>query len=82
MLDHIPNREALGAADNLEAFTPPARTTPKEAIALELAERNLGEYYDFPKGRTELAEDIITAIRAAGYDIIQRVSQGDAWSPK
>ena len=53
-LPHIPNREVLDAADNLEAFTP-LRKTPKEIIGHEA----------------------IAALKAAGYDIIQRVSQGD-----
>ena len=56
MLDHIPNREALGAADNLEAFTPDrmaeggfrrltAEDTQaiREGVALDRLARALGE---------------------------------------
>lgn len=75
---HIPNREALGAADNLEAFTP-AHRTAKEVVANHCA--SLGMLDDFKSKRS--AEDLISSLRAAGYDIVHRVSQGDKpWPPK
>ena len=71
-LSHIPNRESLGAVDHLEAFTPaPSRLTAKEVIAAFFRE-------DWPDAvAKECASALLGNLRAAGYDIIQRVSQGN-----
>lgn len=79
-LDHIRNREILDACDNIEAFTPPERKTPKEAIAhaLLVVSRKDWRLDALSEWDTEhLAEASIKALKAAGYDIVQRVSEGN-----
>ena len=60
MRGHIRNWEAIGAADNPEAFglteADLKHRTPKEI----------------------LGADLLKELRSAGYDVVQRVSQGDA----
>ncbi len=74
--DHIPNREALGVADNMEAFTPPARRTPVEVVSQLFVDTKKRDMYWSTSGN-DFAREAVLALRAAGYDIIQRVSQGN-----